>query len=223
MLLPHPSSRLSWVVIPWWALRSFQLPCSNPSVRFERKVKGTMCSHLPLGLAPIQRYLAGNTSHASILEKIIAWDSFRLSVQCDRYKIIALQPFFTTFKLTLSISKLSKIDAGSVHVFWTSEVFIKAIFSPKFSTAQLMFAEERTTQKRNQRFHGLFCSSKTQNAHTDGDSKTLSRLANGLFAASATWSKLPPYHFALPNKTAERSYVRLETFEYGFHGLFPLA
>jgi hypothetical protein len=46
------------------------------------------------------------------------------------------------------------------HVFCTSEIFIKAMFSPKFSTVRLMFAGERTTQKLHDLFHGLFCSSK---------------------------------------------------------------
>lgn len=65
--------------------------------------------------------------------------------------------------------------------------------------------------------------SETQNVYTDSDSKTSNQLSHGLFEASATCSETPPYHFALPNKTAETSHVRLETFEYGFHGLFPLA
>ena len=65
--------------------------------------------------------------------------------------------------------------------------------------------------------------SETQNVHTDSDSKTSNQLSHGLFEASATCPELPSYHFELPNKTSERSYVRLEIFEYGFHGLFPLA
>jgi hypothetical protein len=86
--------------------------------------------------------------------------AFGLACSVTGIKSSLFSHFSLLSNLPSRLANSQKIDAGSVHVFWTSEVFIKAIFSPKFSTAQLMFAEERTTQKRNQRFHGLFCSSK---------------------------------------------------------------
>lgn len=153
-------------------------------------------------------------------------------MQCGRYKITARLPFFTPFQLTLWIGNFSKEWSRLGYGFGLLKKFSKHsmvsacwespdihILFPKSHRVEFM-SDSNILHKSIMNGSGL---SETQNVHTDSDSKTSNQLSHGLFEASATCPELPSYHFELPNKTSERSYVRLEIFEYGFHGLFPLA
>jgi hypothetical protein len=201
-----------------------------------------MCSHFSHNPTPTQPYFTCNTSYASTLERIIAWDGFWPSVQCGRYIIVALLPFFTFSNSPLDWQTLLK-GCKKVRMF----------------SARRRSSQKQYFRQNSQRFslcslgrgpHKSFinCSMdcsvlpKTQNAHTDGDSKMSSQLGHGLFAASATCSELPFSHVAFPNRIAGEMqqifrepktwrfwfwlrsnrklfHVCLEIFEYGFHEL----